>query len=843
MAKKNFIEYLQNPDTDRPALTAALRALIDDGIFFAELTVTGGTANAVQAALPDGVLFDQVQVFYIDIGTPNAGNVTVSVDGAAAIPALDYDGTQFIAGAWDGRLLLSNEGTALQSIIDRNTSVLAAQYAAQAAQSADLAGDKADAAEQSRQDAANEAGAAAGSATLAGQNADDAAAILLAFDKRYLGSKTADPATDNQGDPLLTGAQYFNETADSLRIWDGAAWIGVGGIEIVEESDLDPTLTIGMSRVSFTVAQLKAVNTARYNVAYLAQAGREGTFIWRSGDYAARIAADTAGALYLKADAVAATVGAWVRQHVGIASPLWFGAVGDGATNDAAAMALALAMTGTGQPFNVLDLGGRVYRCDSALTPLGGLTMINGTISFAAAVGAGPYFASGGSDGTAQTIAALSATAASITVTNGAAFAAKDLIWISSTDLYGYSAATKGEWQQVSSVSGNVLNLYGRLRDSYATNVKVAKPSMKRQIQLRGVTFIGGGDAQNAAGVSLQWVKDVVVRDCVFRDWGDRALEFRRGLDIIAQGNVLQFALEDLGTGYGILCGNGIERAAIVGNSGSDMRHGVVVGGEDGVDRFITITGNTFTNMPDSGIDSHPNAEHVIISDNTLDMGHYSVDADANRNGITAQGAHLIVTNNTIRNCKHVGIHLQLLTSVQDDTVVCEGNTIITSEASTIGVFFDSQKIGGTIRGVSIVGNVIEVVGASSRAILCEAAAAGGNVVGLVIAANRTYSPAEAITLTTAASKIMQDTVINGNNLQVTGNGVPVISMVNGTSGAYLTVVNINGNIIRGGNYGIRTNSGAFNADRVAANGNIIQAFATAATIGTLVQNTDNFTT
>ncbi|HEX8555636.1 MAG TPA: hypothetical protein VF695_13085, partial [Sphingomonas sp.] len=47
--------------------------------------------------------------------------------------------------------------------------------------------------------------------------------------------------------------------------------------------------------------------------AYLGETGREGAFIWRVGDYAARVASDPDEGLYVKATAVAATAGCWER--------------------------------------------------------------------------------------------------------------------------------------------------------------------------------------------------------------------------------------------------------------------------------------------------------------------------------------------------------------------------------------------------------------------------------------------------------------------------------------------------------------------------------------------------
>jgi hypothetical protein len=80
--------------------------------------------------------------------------------------------------------------------------------------------------------AANSATAAATSATNASNSASAAATSAASaasaydtFDDRYLGSKTSNPSVDNDGNSLVTGALYFNSSANEMRVYDGANWI------------------------------------------------------------------------------------------------------------------------------------------------------------------------------------------------------------------------------------------------------------------------------------------------------------------------------------------------------------------------------------------------------------------------------------------------------------------------------------------------------------------------------------------------------------------------------------------------------------------------------------------
>ena len=44
------------------------------------------------------------------------------------------------------------------------------------------------------------------------------------FSQVYLGAKDTAPTTDNNGNPLIVGALYFNTTTGFLYVWDGTAW-------------------------------------------------------------------------------------------------------------------------------------------------------------------------------------------------------------------------------------------------------------------------------------------------------------------------------------------------------------------------------------------------------------------------------------------------------------------------------------------------------------------------------------------------------------------------------------------------------------------------------------------
>lgn len=115
-----------------------------------------------------------------------------------------------------------------------------------------------------------------------------------------------------------------------------------------------------------TRALIKAIDTTTRQYAFLSEAGREGIFVWRTGDYSARITADTAEGMFIKANAIAATSGAWVREFDGDAQATWFGVVADDATDNATALNTAIeAIKATGKRSLYLPAG--VIRFGSAI--------------------------------------------------------------------------------------------------------------------------------------------------------------------------------------------------------------------------------------------------------------------------------------------------------------------------------------------------------------------------------------------------------------------------------------------------------------------------------------------
>ena len=66
---------------------------------------------------------------------------------------------------------------------------------------------------------------ASNSADASASSAAAAAASYDSFDDRYLGAKSSDPSTDNDGASLITGALYFNSSTGVMMVYTGSAWV------------------------------------------------------------------------------------------------------------------------------------------------------------------------------------------------------------------------------------------------------------------------------------------------------------------------------------------------------------------------------------------------------------------------------------------------------------------------------------------------------------------------------------------------------------------------------------------------------------------------------------------
>ena len=129
----------------------------------------------------------------------------------------------------------------------------------------------------SESNAATSATSSASSATAsetaktASEAAKDATlAALDSFDDRYLGQKAANPALDNDGNALVAGALYFNTTDDTMKVYDGSAWLAAYASlsgALIATSNLSDVTDVAASRTNLGLGTAATTASSAYATA------------------------------------------------------------------------------------------------------------------------------------------------------------------------------------------------------------------------------------------------------------------------------------------------------------------------------------------------------------------------------------------------------------------------------------------------------------------------------------------------------------------------------------------------------------------------------------------------
>jgi hypothetical protein len=147
--------------------------------------------------------------------------------------------------------------------------------------------------------------------------------LYVNFADRQIGySNASNISTD------LVAVRFFSTSADYVAgdfvVYSGDVYRANAP---VSAGPFDPTKwdVVSTAAAVCTLAEMKALDSNILEFAYVTDPGRSGEFLWRAGDYTAKVAADPAQGVTVKANSTAASVGAWVRQYYGPYRPEWFG--------------------------------------------------------------------------------------------------------------------------------------------------------------------------------------------------------------------------------------------------------------------------------------------------------------------------------------------------------------------------------------------------------------------------------------------------------------------------------------------------------------------------------------
>jgi len=196
-------------------------------------------SSALTSANSAATSASSAQTYASTMATSVAAAATSATSAAASATAAATSATSAAASATAAATSASSASTSASSALTSANSAAAdaataaasvatiASYATTASNSASAAATSATSAATSASSASTSASSALTSANSAATSASSAATSFDDFDDRYLGAKSSPPTVDNDGNPLLTGALYWNTVDNQMYVWSGSAWGGI----------------------------------------------------------------------------------------------------------------------------------------------------------------------------------------------------------------------------------------------------------------------------------------------------------------------------------------------------------------------------------------------------------------------------------------------------------------------------------------------------------------------------------------------------------------------------------------------------------------------------------------
>jgi hypothetical protein len=475
-----------------------------------------------------------------------------------------------------------------------------------------------------------------------------------------------------------------------------------------------------------------------------------------------------------------------------------FGAVGDGVTDDTAAIQAAIDSGAS-----VITGNGLTYRCDTAMTLASNLKLTDIVIDASNAADGVTTFTATGSLGSPVTITSnVAFDTTTINATGGTGSPSKGTaLYVSDTQLW--ASAAQGEYVIVNSSTGTVVTTTGKVFGNYlvASSAQYQALTPVENVVLDNVRLIGNASEDNNVGVVFNMCRNITIINCHISDFNTRLVRFVQSLDCKVIGCTLERS-NRVGFGYGVAIADGSQRVTVSGNTFDQMRHAVTCGGSFGVVRLVVATNNTCSAMKDAAFDTHEEADLTVFSDNVASF----VEDNSSDDGITLQGGSAVVSGNLFYGAVRNGVLVQcnVLDGMTKNPVsyTITNNQFINSGTGT-GIYLATTATGGTdLEDVVITGNTFS--GAGGKGISVEALNA--NASGLVIANNTCSMASNGVYLRTYSSFTMTGVTVTGNHLVMDTDATEAIRLL-GATAASISAVGINGNVIRNGTNGVRVSN------------------------------------
>lgn len=393
--------------------------------------------------------------------------------------------------------------------------------------------------------------------------------------------------------------------------------------------------------------------------------------------------------------AVTTTVQAKLRETVSVKD---FGAVGNGSTDDTAAIQLAL-----NSGAKKIYAPAATYKILGTLTIPTGVclegdgpeqTIFDGSSTTYAALTSGQHIRT--AEGSYTALPALSGNvvkgATTLTFASAPSLQINDVFLIYNPTDFSYSGFRAeyraGEYLRVASISGNTVTLQGTLADSYtAAAVSMYRYDGMTTCTLSNFKLIGLNDLSNPVfGLNLiscvdSLVDNVKVTNCSYTSIGTQRCFNISLTNCTATEN---FANSASSGEYGLAIGNS-HIVHVIGGYYASFRHGITTGGGTGIgrvtNRYVIINGAHITGSNGSQVmDFHGNTEYSTVSNCTID------------GGFAGGGDYLLLTGNQIRANTANGQVAMYMSEMRGLNITISNNIIENPNASTTnsrGAFID----------------------------------------------------------------------------------------------------------------------------------------------------------
>jgi hypothetical protein len=343
----------------------------------------------------------------------------------------------------------------------------------------------------------------------------------------------------------------------------------------------------------------------------------------------------------------------WYRQYSGPLNVKWFGARGDGVTDDTAPIQNAIDLLSSG---GIVEFPPATYKfTDPAGLTLGNNVFLQGDgigSSILDFSGATPSDYSIGCAGALTALPAFTVDVAAgdntISFTNAPSLTTGDVFMLYNSANSSYSSYRTyyraGEYFTVASVSGTNVATTTRAFAAYAANSTVTAYKVSaKTVGIRGFTMLFP-QGISVPGIQLQLATHVELTDLALSGSQFTQIE----LDKCYEATVRNVSCRDYqdtapALNYGIHVSNS-QRISVEGSYLETSRHGLSFGGNANVgavpcreitvaDCYVSSSGNTVM-----GLDMHGNVEHALVSGCTLPCG------------LEFGGDHTLIVGNTIGN-------------------------------------------------------------------------------------------------------------------------------------------------------------------------------------------------